>query len=72
MDTINRQPYPTDLTDTEWAILAPLFPPAPVGRPRIWPVRELLNAMFYVVRSGGAWRQLPHDPQGSFAAGSPK
>ena len=57
-----RRGYPTDLTDREWAILEPLVPaPNPSGRPCRWERRELLNAMFYLVRSGEAWRLLPHD-----------
>lgn len=60
----HRQPgprYPTDLTDAEWAVIEPLFAYEGPGRPRIYPVREMLNAMFYVVRSGCAWRMLPSD-----------
>ncbi len=57
-----RQPYPTDLTDREWAILAPLIPPAkPGGRPRSVNLREILNGIFYALRAGGSWRMLPHD-----------
>jgi len=57
-----RQPYPTDLTDREWAILEPLIPPAkPGGRPRSVHLREILNGIFYALRAGGSWRMLPHD-----------
>jgi putative transposase len=57
-----RQAYPTDLTDDEWRVLEPLIPPAkPGGRPRSVDVREVLNGIRYVLRSGGAWRLLPHD-----------
>jgi putative transposase len=59
---MNRQPYPTDLSDTEWHRLAPLVPkPKAGGRPPKYPRREILNAILYVVRSGCAWRLLPHD-----------
>jgi transposase len=59
---IPRAPYPTDLTNAEWAILEPLVPTSKRGgRPAIHSRRELLNAMFYVLRSGEAWRLLPHD-----------
>lgn len=57
-DYLERQSYPTDLTDSQWAIIAPLF----VGmREYKYSKRELLNAVFYVVDSGCKWRQLPHD-----------
>jgi putative transposase len=57
-----RRPYSTDLSDDEWKILEPLVPNAkPGGRPRAHQTRELLNAIFYVLRGGCAWRLLPHD-----------
>jgi putative transposase len=57
-----RRPYPTDLSDDVWEILKPLIPEAkPGGRPRVHHPRELLNAIFYVLRGGCAWRLLPHD-----------
>ncbi len=58
--------YPTDLTDAEWAILAPLIPPAqPGGRPRRQDMRAIVNGMLYVLRGGIPWRLLPHDlPKG--------
>ena len=56
------QRYPTDLTDTEWAILSPLIPAAkPGGRPRTTDLREVVNAIFYVLRGGCQWRLLPTD-----------
>lgn len=52
--------YPSDLTDTEWAILEPLLPPiSKVGRPWKHSRRSILNAIFYILRTGGAWRYLP-------------
>ena len=52
-----RRSSPTDLTDDEWRVLAPLIPPAKSGgRPRSVEVREIVNALRYVLRSGGAWR----------------
>ena len=58
----SRQSYLTDLSDEEWAILQPLVPQAKLGgRPRVHHTRELLDAIFYVVRGGCAWRLLPHD-----------
>jgi transposase len=57
-----RRPYPTDLSDAEWAILEPLVPaPKPGGRPALHARREIINGIRYVLRSGGAWRLLPHD-----------
>ncbi len=57
-----RSRYPSDLSDAEWALLAPLLPPAkPGGRPRSRDLREILNAISYWLRGGVAWRALPHD-----------
>jgi len=57
-----RKAYQTDLSDAEWGCLEPHLPaPTTNGRPRIYPPREILEAIFYVVRSGCAWRLLPHD-----------
>jgi putative transposase len=59
---MERKPYPTDLTDAQWAVLQPLIPPArPGGRPRKTDVREVLNAVIYLNREGCTWRALPHD-----------
>jgi|SRR5271170_1118462 len=52
--------YSSDLTDNEWELLTPLLPPAAdTGRPRQWPMREIVNALFYVLRGGCPWRMLP-------------
>ncbi len=52
--------YVSDLTDDEWRLLEPLLPsPADTGRPWTWPLREMMNAIFYVSRSGCPWRLLP-------------
>jgi transposase len=54
--------YASDLTDAEWALLEPLLPPpCDQGRPRSWPMREIVNAISYVLRSGCPWRLLPSD-----------
>jgi transposase len=54
--------YETDLTDAEWALVEPLMPkPNQRGRPWAWPLREILNAIFYVLRGGIAWRLLPRE-----------
>ena len=53
---------PSDLTDAEWIILEPLITPAkPGGRPRAHPMRDIVNAIFYILRGGCAWRLLPAD-----------
>jgi len=57
-----RKTYPTDLSDAEWECIEPHLPiPSADGRPRIHPLREILDAIFYIVRSGCAWRLLPHE-----------
>jgi transposase len=54
--------YETDLTDAEWALIEPLLPePLGQGRPRVWPRREIMNAIVSVLRGGIAWRLLPTD-----------
>jgi putative transposase len=59
---MSRQRYPSDLTDAEWGILAPLLPAAkPGGRPRSVNLREVINALRYLVREGCRWRAIPHD-----------
>lgn len=59
---MKRKPYPSDLTDAQWEQLAPLLPVAKRGgRPRSVDLREVMNGILYVLRSGCAWRMLPHD-----------
>ena len=54
--------YGSDLSDAEWEILSPFMPPpAKTGRPREWSMREIMSAIFYVLRAGCAWRMLPKD-----------
>ncbi|MCC6192115.1 MAG: transposase [Anaerolineales bacterium] len=59
MDQINRKTCSTDLNDTEWDALVLLLPQTTTGRPREWPLRVMLNAIFYIVRNGCVWRDLP-------------
>ena len=58
-----RKRYPSDLTDVQWTNIAHLFPQGDgkTGRPRTYELREIVNAVFYLARSGCAWRMLPHD-----------
>jgi transposase len=57
-----RKPYPSDLTDEQWARVEPLIPAAkPGGRPREVDVREVVNGVLYLNRNGCGWRALPHD-----------
>jgi putative transposase len=60
-----RKVYPSDLTDEQWAIVAPMIPPAKQsprgGRPREVDMREVLNTIFSLNRSGCQWDMLPHD-----------
>jgi putative transposase len=57
-----RKAYQSDISDAEWVYLAPHLPvPKATGRPKTHSAREILNAIFYVVRGGCAWRLLPHD-----------
>jgi putative transposase len=54
--------YPSDLTDAQWALLAPHIPPAePGGRDREVDMHEIFNGIVYLLRSGCSWRMLPHD-----------
>src|SRR5215471_5616724 len=61
----SRKSYPSDLTDEQWAIVRPMIPSAKQskrgGRPRKVDMREVLNTLFYLNRSGGQWDMLPHD-----------
>jgi putative transposase len=59
-----RQTYPSDLTDEQWQLIRPLLPKrrdGEAGRPRSVEQRDLIDAIFYILRSGCPWRMLPHD-----------
>ena len=59
---MKRKSYPSDISDEEWEILEPLIPPEkPGGRPRTTNMREVINAIWYELRTGCQWRQLPHE-----------
>ena len=54
--------YDTDLTNAPWAFVAPVLPAARTGgRPRTTNLRAVLNAIFYLLRTGGQWRLLPRE-----------
>src|SRR5690349_18257932 len=62
----DRKPgrYPSDLTDAQWQVIAPHLPaarPGGRGRPRVWPLRRIVEAILYLDRAGCAWRYLPAD-----------
>jgi putative transposase len=62
MEPESRKPYPSDLTDAQWEILEPLVPaPKPAPQPAKYTRREIVNAIFYIMRTGCQWRMLPHD-----------
>ena len=57
-----RQGYDSDLTDEEWEIIAPMLPkPFKLGRPVIVDMREIMNGIFYILKNGCTWQNLPHD-----------
>ena len=57
-----RRGYPSDLTDAQWALIAPHLPgPSPRGRPRRTDLRAVVDAILYLLRTGCQWRMLPSD-----------
>ena len=60
--TLNRNAYPSDLTDEQWEVLEPLVPAiSPEAAYHVHERREIINAILYVLRSGCSWRMLPHE-----------
>ncbi|QYB00127.1 transposase (plasmid) [Rhodococcus sp. USK10] len=55
------KPYPSDLADAQWELIAPMVPVPSAGRPPIHSRRRIVDAILYVNRTGCSWRQLPHD-----------
>ena len=54
--------YASDLNDAEWALLAPLVPRShPAGRRQTYALRRIVDAIFYLLRTGAQWRMLPHE-----------
>jgi len=60
--------YASEFSDSQWAIIAPLFPPA--GNKSKWEKRELVDAVLYLVDNGCKWRDLPHDFPVAYPAGN--
>ncbi len=58
---MSTQPYPSDVTDAQWALIAPHIPVYPGGRPRKTDPRDVVDAVFYILRTGCQWRYLPID-----------
>jgi transposase len=61
MDASSSTPYPSDLSDAQWELIAPMVAPRSGGRPPIHSRRRIVDAILYVNRTGCSWRQLPHD-----------
>jgi transposase len=61
MGSSSPRPYPSDLTDEQWALIEPMVPIKPGGRPVIHPRRRIVEAILYLDRAGCSWRMLPHD-----------
>src|SRR3954466_10609731 len=58
---MRSQSYPSDITDEQWALIEPHIPVYPGGRPRTTDLRDVVDAIFYVLRTGCQWRYLPKD-----------
>src|SRR5947207_12092142 len=58
----SKEPYPSNFTDKEWAIIKPMLPgPHKLGRPPRYPQRSVVEGILYIVRGGCGWRMMPHD-----------
>src|SRR5580704_13983187 len=58
---MRTQSYPSDVTDAQWVLIEPHLPVYPGGRPRKTDLRDVVDAIFYLVRTGCQWRYLPKD-----------
>lgn len=56
-----RKSYPSDLTDKQWQVIEPLLPKGKLGGRPASDLREIVNGIFYILKSGAEWRMLPHD-----------
>jgi transposase len=68
-NTVARKPYPSDLSEAQWDLLAPFIPePSAQATRETISRREIVNAILYLLRTGCSWRQMPHDlPNGKTA-----
>ena len=58
---MRTQHYPSDVTDAQWALIEPHIPVDPGGRPRTTNLRDVVDAIFSILRTGWQWRNLPKD-----------
>jgi putative transposase len=58
---MRTQSYPSDVTDAQWALIEPYMPISVGGRPRTTDLRDVVDAIFYILRTGCQWRYLPKD-----------
>jgi transposase len=58
---MRTQQYPSDVTDAQWALIEPHLPVSTGGRPRTTDLRDVVDAIFYILRTGCQWRYLPKD-----------
>ena len=58
---MRTESYPSDITDEQWGLIEPHLPVYPGGRPRTTPLRDVVDAVFYILRTGCQWRYLPKD-----------
>jgi putative transposase len=58
---MRTQPYPSDVTDAQWHLIEPHLPVYPGGRPRTTDLRDVVDAIFYTLRTGCQWRYIPKD-----------
>src|SRR5215211_6317341 len=58
---MREKKYPSDVTDEQWALIEPLIPVYPGGRPRKTNLRDVVDAIFYLLKTGCQWRFLPLD-----------
>jgi transposase len=58
---MRTQTYPSDITDAQWVLIEPQLPVYPGGRPRKTNLRDVVDGLFYILRTGCPWRYLPKD-----------